>query len=382
LSVISDMSAIATDVRNLFDLAHDRTTVGRSQLVSAIGEMMGDHGRVLTLHERALINDILKKLIQDVARPVRKALAEKLAASPNAPKEVSALLANDEFDIASPILLNSTLLEDDDLTEIVRHRTISHRLAIAMRRAVSEPVCDALVATNSVDVIKALLENHGAKISAATMAYLVDQSKAVDAYQSPLLRRADLPEDLAKKMYYWVSAALRHFIVENYAVDPVELDLAIASIAQQAAAQTPSPATPDEPAVNLARQLDARSDLTPDIIVETLRRGETPLFEAMLGQRIGLKPIMARKLIYGSSGEGLVAACRAASIDRTNFVNLFMLLQRARNEPMTRDPYLMSRSLELFDKLNTETAKKLVERWQINPDYLKSIMRLQGAKKR
>ena len=382
MSVISDMSAIATDVRNLFDLAHDRTTVGRSQLVSAIGEMMGDHGRVLTLHERALINDILKKLIQDVARPVRKALAEKLAASPNAPKEVSALLANDEFDIASPILLNSTLLEDDDLTEIVRHRTISHRLAIAMRRAVSEPVCDALVATNSVDVIKALLENHGAKISAATMAYLVDQSKAVDAYQSPLLRRADLPEDLAKKMYYWVSAALRHFIVENYAVDPVELDLAIASIAQQAAAQTPSPATPDEPAVNLARQLDARSDLTPDIIVETLRRGETPLFEAMLGQRIGLKPIMARKLIYGSSGEGLVAACRAASIDRTNFVNLFMLLQRARNEPMTRDPYLMSRSLELFDKLNTETAKKLVERWQINPDYLKSIMRLQGAKKR
>ncbi|HVZ00211.1 MAG TPA: DUF2336 domain-containing protein [Dongiaceae bacterium] len=382
MSVITDMSAIATDVRNLFDLAHDRTTVGRSQLVSAIGEMMGDRSRVLTLHERALINDILKKLIHDVARPVRKALAEKLAASPNAPKEVTALLANDEFDIASPILLNSTLLEDDDLTEIVRHRTISHRLAIAMRRAISEPVCDALVATNSVDVIKALLENHGARISAATMAYLVDQSKTVDAYQEPLLRRADLPAELAKKMYYWVSAALRHFIVQNFAVDAVELDLAIAAIAQQTAAQSPSPATPDEPAVNLARQLDERDDLTPDIIVETLRRGETPLFEAMLGQRIGLKPILARKLIYGSSGEGLVAACRAAGIDRTNFVNLFMLLQRARNDPMTRDPYLMSRSLELFDKLNVETAKKLVERWQINPEYLKSIVRLQGAKKR
>jgi len=382
LSVISDMYAIATDVRNLFTLAHDRSTGGRSQLVSAIGGMMGDRSRVLTLHERALINDILKKLIQDVARPVRKALAEKMAGSPNAPKEVTALLANDEFDIASPILLNSVLLEDDDLMEIVKHRTISHRLAIAMRRAVSEPVCDSLVATNSVDVIKALLENHGAKISAATMAYLVDQSKAVDAYQSPLLRRADLPQELAKKMYYWVSAALRHFIVENYAVDAVELDLAIASIAQQAAAQTPTPATPDEPAVSLARQLDARSDLTPDIIVETLRRGETPLFEAMLGQRIGLKPILARKLIYGSTGEGLVAACRAAGIDRTNFVNLFMLLQRARNDPMTRDPYLMSRSLELFDKLNTETAKTLVERWQINPDYLKSVMRLQGSVKK
>jgi uncharacterized protein (DUF2336 family) len=380
LSVITDMSAIATDIRNLFTLAHDRTTGGRSQLVGAIGEMMSDHGRVLTLHERALINDILKKLIQDVARPVRKALAEKLAASPNAPREVSALLANDEFDIASPILLNSCLLEDDDLMEIVRHRTISHRLAIAMRRSINEPVCETLVATNSIDVIKALLENHGAKISVATMGYLVDQSKTVDAYQEPLLRRSDLPPDLAKKMYYWVSAALRQFIVQNYAVDPVELDLTIAAVAQQAAAQH-AHTTPDEPAVNLARQLDQRSDLTPDIIVETLRRGETPLFEAMLAQRIALKPIMARKLIYGSSGEGLVAACRAAGIDRTNFVNLFMLLQRARNDPMTRDPYLMSRSLELFDKLNVETAKKLVERWLINPDFLKSIMRLQGKKR-
>ena len=69
------MSVIANDVRSLIDLAHDRTTQGRSHLVTAIGDLMSDHGRILTLQERALINDILKKLIQDVARPVRKALA-------------------------------------------------------------------------------------------------------------------------------------------------------------------------------------------------------------------------------------------------------------------------------------------------------------------
>ena len=374
------MSAIATDVRNLLDLAHDRTTQGRSFLVSAIGDLMGDHGRILTLQERVLINDILKKLIQDVARPVRKALAEKLALSPHAPREVTTLLANDEFDIASPILLNSVLLEDDDLMEIVKHRSISHRLAIAMRRSLNEPVCDELVATNSVDVIKALLENHGARISVATMGYLVDQSKTLDVYQEPLLRRSDLPQDLAKRMYYWVSAALRQFIVENFAVDTVELDIALGAIAQQQAHKAP-PHSGDDPAANLARQLAERQDLTPDIIVETLRRGETPLFEAMLGERIGVRPILARKLIYDSSGEGLVVACRAAGIDRSSFVTLFMLMQRARNDPMTRDPYLMSKSLELFDRLGTDTAKKLVERWTVDPEYLKSILRLQSRRR-
>jgi len=374
------MAIIATDVRKLLDLAHDRTTQGRSQLVSAIGDLMGDRGRILTLQERALINDILKKLIQDVARTVRKALAEKLALSPQAPREVAAILANDEFDIASPILLNSPLLEDEDLMEIVRHRTLSHRLAVAMRRSLTERVSDELVATNSIDVVKALLENHGAKISAATMTYLVEQSKTLDVYQEPLLRRSDLPADLAKRMYFWVSAALRQFIVDNFPVDPIELDLTLGAIAQEAARSVTSTSS-DEPATNLARQLAERQDLTPDIIVETLRRGETPLFEAMLAERIGLKPIIARKLIYDSHGEGLVVACRAAGIDRSNFVTLFMLMQRARSDPMTRDPYLMSKSLELFDRLQSETAKKLVDRWTINPDYLKSVLRLQGRRR-
>lgn len=367
-------------MRNLVDLAHDRSVQGRSQLVSAIGDLMNDQGRILTLHERALINDILKKLIQEVARPVRKALAEKLAASSQAPREVITLLANDEFDIASPILLNSNILEDEDLMEIVRQRTISHRLAVAMRRSLSERICDELVATKSADIIKALLENHGAHISAATMSYLVDQSETQDAYHEPLLRRRDLPQDLAQRMYYWVSAALRQFIVDNFAIDPIELDLTLGAIAQKAAHEAPAHA-PDEPAANLARQLAERQDLTPDIIVETLRRGETPLFEAMLGQAVGLKPILARKLIYDSSGQGLVVACRAAQIDRSNFVTLFMLMQRARSEPMTRDPYLMSKCLELYDRLSPETARKLVERWAIDPEYLKSILRLQSKRR-
>jgi uncharacterized protein (DUF2336 family) len=173
---------------------------------------------------------------------------------------------------------------------------------------------------------------------------------------------------------------MRQFIVDNFPVDPVELDLTLGQIAQQAAHSVSLPAA-EEPAMNLARQLAERQDLTSDIIVETLRRGETPLFEAMLGERIGVKPILARKLIYDSSGEGLVVACRAASIDRSSFVTLFMLMQRARTDPMTRDPYLMSKSLELFDRLSTDASKKMVERWTVDPEYIKAILKLQARRR-
>jgi hypothetical protein len=94
-----------------------------------------------------------------------------------------------------------------------------------------------------------------------------------------------------------------------------------------------------------------------------------------------VKPILARKLIYDSTGEGLVVACRAAGIDRSSFVTLFMLMQRARTDPMTRDPYLMSKSLELFDRLSTEAARKMVERWTVDPEYLRSILKLQQRRR-
>ena len=368
------------DVRQLIDLARDKSTQGRSQLVNAIGDLMDDSGRILSLQEKALMNDILKKLIQDVARPIRKALAEKLSQSPNAPQEVVHILGNDEFDIASPILLKSDLLTDEDLVEIVRHRTLSHRLAIAMRRTVSEVVCDALIATNSVDVIKTLLENNGAQISQATLAYLVDQSKSVDEFQEPLLRRKELDPELVKRMYVWVSAALRTFIVENFAVDTVELDVMMNAITNQQLAQV-AEATEDDPAVSLARQLARRDGLAPDVLVQTIRRGEIPLFEAMMAELTNLKPGVVRKLMYEDGGEGFVIACRASNIDRANFTTLFLLLQRARTHQAVADPYQLSRSLELFDRLKPETARKVVERWKINPEFLKSIKRLEQQRK-
>lgn len=368
---------IATDVRKLVDLARDKTSLGRSSLVSAIGDLMEDSGRILTLQEKALMNDILKKLIQDVARPIRKALAEKLAQSPNAPHQVVTLLANDEFDIASPVLLKSDLLSDEDLVEVVRHRTISHRLAIAMRRNVSTVVSDALVGTNSVDVIKALLENHGAGISEATMAYLVQKSEGVDEFQEPLLRRKDLSTDLSKKMYIWVSAALRQYIVDNYPVDRYKLDLTVSKVADDIAASSDGTAMADDAAMVLAEQLAKRHELTADLLVKTLRRGEIGLFEAMLAQMIGMRPQVARKLIYEDGGEGLVIGCRACNVNRTDFTSLFLMLQRARPSELANNPYLLSRSMEMFDRLKPETARKVVERWKINPLFLKSIRRLE-----
>src|SRR5690242_21122701 len=96
-----------------------------------------------------------------------------------------------------------------------------------MRSSVSEPVSDALVATGHADVIKTLLENRNAAISAKALDYLVEQSKRVDSYQNPLLSRPELGPDLARRMYWWVSAALRRHILDHYSLSEADIDEAL-----------------------------------------------------------------------------------------------------------------------------------------------------------
>ncbi|HVJ33901.1 MAG TPA: DUF2336 domain-containing protein [Terriglobia bacterium] len=365
----------------MIDLARDSSTEGRNTLAVAIGNLVDHNARQLTTHELALMNDILKKLLQDVARPIRKSLASKLANSHNAPRDVIEILANDDFDIASPVLLKSDLLSDDALIEIIRHRTQAHRLAIAMRRSLSFQVSDALVATNTTDVIRTLLQNHGAQISQSTMAYLVEQSRTIDEFQEPLLRRHDLEASLAKRMYVWVSAALRQFILENFHVDELDIDLAIGKTVDAIIEEAEAQSEEDTAASNLASEIAKQDKVTASLLLQTLRQGEVALFEALLANMARIKISSVRKLIYDEGAEGLVIVARAADIDRTSFTSIFLLLQRVHPKELAKDAYAMKRALDLFDRLKADTAAKVVERWKLNPDFLRSIKRLEQTRR-
>ena len=190
------------DIESLIRLARTKSAAARTELVATINDLfLGKHD-VLSESERELMNDILRHLIHEVEMSVRRDLAERLSRHSHAPRDLIMALANDEIEVAHPILTRSQVLHNLDLIEIVHHRTLEHQLAIAMREGVAEEVSEALVETGQGDVIAALLENPSAKISRTTMEYLVDQSKRIDRFHNPLVARPDLGPDLAKKMYW------------------------------------------------------------------------------------------------------------------------------------------------------------------------------------
>ncbi len=279
------MSRVET--QQLFGLARDKSVAAREALTATITDLFFERGNVLTDRERSLMTEILRQLINDVESSVRRALAEKLAHQKDAPRDLIVALANDEISVAQSILMHSEVLCDEELIEIIHQRTLEHQLAVAMRKSVSEIVSDALVGTGNVDVISALLENHDARISAKTMEYLVEQSERVDSYQNPLLRRPELDPELARRMLWWVSAALRRHILDNFLIKPSDFDDALEASASELAG-LPADGTPSK-SEELVDSLSDSKTISPHLLVETLRQGEIALFEAMLAKMTGIR---------------------------------------------------------------------------------------------
>lgn len=373
-----DQDDSVLDVDDLLRLARDRSAAARSRLVEIIGDMFFDESRILTDRERATMNDILRQLIHDVEISVRKHLAIRLSDEPGAPAELVLALANDEAEIAHPILMRSEVLRDPELIEIVHNRTREHQLAIAMRTRVSPAVSDALVATESEPVIKKLLENPGAEIAEETMAYLVEQSQRIDAFQNPLVRRADLPARLVQQMYWWVSAALRVEILARHDMNPNELDNVIEA-AVAAARQSDGSVEDggDVPTMRLVDRLIDRHGMSGELLIELLRLGEISLFEGLIQRATSLRRELVPRLIYEPGGEGLAIVCRALGLPCDDFETIQSLCSRATSSrehiagAPRRDPG------SFYERIKPGAAERVLDRWRRNPSYLDLLRQIE-----
>lgn len=370
-----------TALKNLLELARDRSVPSRNRLVERLGDLYFEDTSAKSA-ERELMAELLRDLIRDVEMTVRAKLARRMAADPNAPADLIATLANDEIEVAHAILVRSNVLGDAELIEIIHHRTVRHQESIAQRNAVSVDVSDALAETREPSVIETLIRNNGARISNETMAALVEESKKIETYQGPLLDRSDLSPHLARRMYWWVSAALREHIANNFEIDTIELDTKIVGAVTEILGERPAVELPSDGLDELARKLSEVESITPELLIETLREREISLFEALFARLIGLKKNLIRRFIMETGGEALAIASKAANITKADFTSIFLLSRSARPGEKVVDPNELSRAMAFYDRLTQDTARKVVERWHLDPDYLDALKRVHAPDQR
>ncbi|HEX2113714.1 MAG TPA: DUF2336 domain-containing protein [Alphaproteobacteria bacterium] len=343
-------------IRELVALARDSAPAARARLVAGIGDLIFDEADPASPREKDIATDILRYLVREAETAVRRALADRLAREPKAPRDLIVALAHDEITVARPVLLESTLLADADLIEVIHQRTLQHQLAITMRQQVSETVSAALVSTGNAEVMRSLVDNPKARIARRTYEILVDQSRSVEALQAPLVRRKDLDADLAARMYAWVSAALRKQIVLNFDVDPKLLDEALSDSLRNV--------TREHASAQAEGSVPSSMGDDPAVLLQLLRAGEIAMFEALLARKTGLRLQIARRAFYEPGGRPLATACKAIGVEKAHFAAIFLLARQARPGDKIVDPGELNAILSYYDGLAVDTAKRMLEAWR------------------
>ena len=133
------------DRDRMYRLAEQKTRTGRRDLAETIADLFYAGQSALSERERSLIFDILRRVISDAKLAIRPKLSAQLAEFDDALSDLVVALANDEIEVAYPILTRSRALEDEQLIEVVQTRAQEQQLAVALRENIPGTVSDALV---------------------------------------------------------------------------------------------------------------------------------------------------------------------------------------------------------------------------------------------
>lgn len=340
------------ELLNLKTLAENRSGFARGALFDRVAGLLFEGKGELTPEVSTLIDQILTGLINHVETDVRRKVAARISSLKTAPRELTKLLANDAIEIARPILHHSPVLSVADLVAIVKGKTIDHRLAISMRQDVPAEVSAALAAAKEPEVLQALLANLGAKIPRALFGDLVALSKAVEGIRPPLLSRRDLPKDMAHRMFWFVSAALRQTILEKFAVGEKEIDTILAEILVAKDAE------------RARKQIKAVRSGAGEVngLVAKVKAGDLKGFTVTLGNLIGVDIDVAAKIVSDTGGEPLAIACKAVGADRSQFTTIFLQLDYKRFGKARPASHIQNVS-KIYDLLPQAKAQATVSLW-------------------
>lgn len=170
----------------------DSNIVERDQLFRNMAQLYSYVSDRCDDEQVAQYDEVLCQLAELVESEARAHVAKLLAPLDRAPGNVVVKLANDEIEVAQPLLEFSNVLSDDDLIEIIANQSEEHRVAIAGRQQVPERVGEAIVEHGETASVIKLVRNTNAEIGQQALERLAERAASDAAIAADLRGREDL----------------------------------------------------------------------------------------------------------------------------------------------------------------------------------------------
>ncbi len=187
-------------LEDLTRLAYEPSGERRRDLLRALTDLFQSGSEDTRRNNQDLFGDVVTRVIDQVTVEIRAEISDRLSQETMAPHELMVKLANDEINVATPVLQNSDALTEEDLKEIAESKSQDHLMAISNRTTLSEVVTDVLVQRGDTGVLRSVTSNQGARFSEAGFDTLAARAEHDTVLQANLVQRKDLTDDAAQKL--------------------------------------------------------------------------------------------------------------------------------------------------------------------------------------
>ncbi|HUZ12437.1 MAG TPA: DUF2336 domain-containing protein [Caulobacteraceae bacterium] len=341
----------------------------RLALLKRLADVVSLPSSRVNTFERAVTADLLVEILRDAEFDERARVARRLASLAEIPNILVRLILRDELDIAYPLLAESAALNDADLLDCIRHATGAHRRLIAMRRGVSEVVCEALVAGGETLVVEALLRNDQARLSNAAVESLVSMSRDQGQLTPMLLRRPELRPSHAYVLFWWAGAEARRVILQRFAVSREVLQEAAGDVFPMAAAEGWQDDLTRKALQFIERRQRNRAAIEKspyaslEAAVSAAEAGLTRELAEEIAYLVGLKPMTGAKILTDAGGEPLAVMCKAAGLPRAALHSLWSALRRPMTDASGALAPALARVTATYDMIAVDRAQTVLRYW-------------------
>jgi uncharacterized protein (DUF2336 family) len=320
-----------------------------------------------------LFGDVLERLIKTIevraiadisARIALAELSTQLAPVPQAPPSVIRRLAgNDEITIAGPVLAESARLNTEDLVELAETKGEQHLLAIAGRWWLKEVVTDAILARRYPTVVRRLVSNPGARVSAAGFAIVVALAQSDPELAVETGIRVDLPPELRGQLLRNATEAVRSRLLSRAPPHLFEEIRSAIAAASAGANREMSRVRDFAAAKRLVAQLSDKGQLNEAALFRFAKQRkyeETIVALAVLSQST---IEVVRPLMQSVRDDGVLIPCKAA---RLSWETVHAVLE-SRFVTGAIGPHQLADAQRQFARLTVEDACRLLRFWQVRP---------------
>jgi uncharacterized protein (DUF2336 family) len=310
MSIVT-MRAKLTDA-DVRTLVRGPTEEARAQAAHKICRSIDESA--LTEDERAHAESIVAIMAEDAAVLVRRSLAVALKNSPKLPREIANKLAKDVDSIALPVIMNSPVLTDADLVEIVRHFPPTKQVAVASRETLSPAVTGAIAKFAVPAAVERALANDNAIFDEAGLETTLERFSGVSTVTAAMVRRDQLPVAITEKLVSLVTGELFDHLVNHHELPPqLAIDLAMGS-RERATLDIVEQASRQNDVRRFVQQLNLNGRLTPSLLMRGLCLGHMDFVEHSMAELAGLSHQRVWLMVHDSGPLGLKAAFDRAGL--------------------------------------------------------------------